>query len=467
MRWVLVMMLLLCAPAFGQWVEDPDALRRLPVDAQVRSLDTLARQTVARVTGGTHAFVRAEDGALHRVTAAEAFLEWAIAPSRARDDPIIRVDALPLRREIDQRIAMSVVEQDVFRAHGLLTPDATVRVFEEVGGDAALAESLGRLEDRLLHFIQARQRLEDATGGAWTELEQPWVSHDSASLAAAVDRMTVDASWRVSLELLRNDVPLTAVASWLFAIGAIVLLLMPRGAWVIVGVVAFAAGLCAQLLSLAMRAVVAGRLPLQNQYESLAVLAFVCAAIGGVWAARARQRHIAIVSAGAAFCMLLIAEHAGVPGVAVEQEPAILATTSLLAYHVAIMLLAYGVIVIGGVLGAMALWRCARQRDASDLSAAVRTAMHLSFWTLGVGILLGAWWAERAWGRWWAFDAKETWALITWLVYLVGIHMPAAERMPRRRRDGWTAVLAILGLLCMVWTYFGVNLLMNSLHAYA
>ncbi|MEO1130645.1 MAG: cytochrome c biogenesis protein CcsA [Planctomycetota bacterium] len=463
----LIMLLLLCAPAFGQWVEDPDALRRLPVDAQVRTLDSLARLTVSRVTGSTHALIRTEDGALHRVSAAEAFLEWVIAPSRARDDPVLFVDALPLRRAIDERVAMSSMERDAYAAHGLLTPDAAVRVFEEVGGEAALTASLARLEDRLLHFLQSRQSLDDATRGVWVDLEQPWLSRDAASLTAVVERMTGASSWRTTLELLRNDVPLSGVAAWSFVLAAIVLLLGPHAPWRMIGVGAYVLGLCAQVLSLAMRAVVAGRLPLQNQYESLAVLALLCAAVGGLWAVRARQPRIAIVGAGAAFCMLLMAEHAGVPGAAVEPEPAILATSSLLAYHVAIMLLAYGIIVIGGVLGGMALWRRARQGDASELAPSVRTAMHLSFWTLGIGILLGAWWAERAWGRWWAFDAKETWALITWLVYLVGVHMPAAEGMSRVKREGWMAVLAILGLICMLWTYFGVNLLMNSLHAYA
>ena len=60
-----------------------------------------------------------------------------------------------------------------------------------------------------------------------------------------------------------------------------------------------------------------------------------------------------------------------------------------------------------------------RARVLADLDSALMTVLQLAFWALGVGILLGAWWADHSWGRWWAFDPKELWALLTWLVYLV------------------------------------------------
>ncbi len=82
------------------------------------------------------------------------------------------------------------------------------------------------------------------------------------------------------------------------------------------------------------------------------------------------------------------------------------------------------------------------------------------FCVLTLGILLGALWADRAWGRWWAFDPKETWALITWMVMLAAVHV-------RRDAEGARAVLAMAGLAVMTWSWFGVNLLLPGLHAYA
>ncbi|MFI4892684.1 MAG: cytochrome c biogenesis protein, partial [Phycisphaerales bacterium JB058] len=104
------------------------------------------------------------------------------------------------------------------------------------------------------------------------------------------------------------------------------------------------------------------------------------------------------------------------------------------------------------------------QRTLSDLHKAQLSVLQLAFWTLGVGTLLGAWWADHSWGRWWAFDPKETWALVTWIVYLIVIHV----RFAGLKNPGLvTAWLSVIGFFIMLWTYFGVNLLLPGLHAYA
>jgi len=99
----------------------------------------------------------------------------------------------------------------------------------------------------------------------------------------------------------------------------------------------------------------------------------------------------------------------------------------------------------------------------ADLDKAQLTLMQLAFYLLGVGILLGAYWADHAWGRWWAWDPKETWALITWIVYLIAIHV----RFGVRDRGLVTAWLSVIGFVVMLWTYWGVNLLLSGLHSYA
>ncbi|MEQ8850563.1 MAG: cytochrome c biogenesis protein CcsA [Phycisphaerales bacterium] len=103
-------------------------------------------------------------------------------------------------------------------------------------------------------------------------------------------------------------------------------------------------------------------------------------------------------------------------------------------------------------------------RTLKDLDTAQLIILQLAFWTLAVGILLGAWWADHSWGRWWAFDPKETWALVTWIIYLIVIHVRAAGV---REKGLTTAWLSVVGFIVMLWTYFGVNLLLPGLHAYA
>lgn len=81
---------------------------------------------------------------------------------------------------------------------------------------------------------------------------------------------------------------------------------------------------------------------------------------------------------------------------------------------------------------------------------------------LGVGIVTGAIWAHSAWGRYWNWDPKETWALITFLIYgFCAVARPVFKFSP-----GWLAVLSIAGFLAMLFTFFGVSLLLASHHAY-
>ena len=77
-------------------------------------------------------------------------------------------------------------------------------------------------------------------------------------------------------------------------------------------------------------------------------------------------------------------------------------------------------------------------------------------------LIFGAIWAEVAWGQWWSWDPKETWALITWLVYTAYLH----TRLVRKLRGRVSAVLAIVGFAFTLFTFFGVNFLLSGLHSY-
>jgi ABC-type transport system involved in cytochrome c biogenesis permease subunit len=86
----------------------------------------------------------------------------------------------------------------------------------------------------------------------------------------------------------------------------------------------------------------------------------------------------------------------------------------------------------------------------------------IGFLLLTLGIITGAVWAHAAWGSYWTWDPKETWSLITWLVYAAFLH----SRMIRGWRGKKLAVLSIVGFSCVLFTYFGVNYL-AGLHSYA
>jgi ABC-type transport system involved in cytochrome c biogenesis permease subunit len=214
-----------------------------------------------------------------------------------------------------------------------------------------------------------------------------------------------------------------------------------------------------------------------------------------------RQWLYGAAVAGVGFMILMTATQTAIPGRFIEREAAILNTSVLLKYHVTTVLCSYGLISLGFIISLFYLGThyasrfgarapaqvqgfpsptshpmaaaalnlapeapSGHQRTLHDLDRAQMTVLQLAFWTLGVGILLGAWWADHSWGRWWAFDPKETWALATWIIYLIVIHVRMATG---RNRGLTTAWLSVIGFLMMLWTYFGVNLLLPGLHAYA
>ncbi|HEV7300416.1 MAG TPA: cytochrome c biogenesis protein CcsA [Tepidisphaeraceae bacterium] len=99
----------------------------------------------------------------------------------------------------------------------------------------------------------------------------------------------------------------------------------------------------------------------------------------------------------------------------------------------------------------------------ATLDACNLVILQLAFWVLGVGIILGAVWADQSWGRPWGWDPKETFALVTWIVYLVVVHV----RVATVHKAWWTAILSIVGFFVMLFNWIGVNFFLVGLHSYA
>jgi ABC-type transport system involved in cytochrome c biogenesis permease subunit len=101
-----------------------------------------------------------------------------------------------------------------------------------------------------------------------------------------------------------------------------------------------------------------------------------------------------------------------------------------------------------------------KKRDYDRLTY-VSIAAGYPIFTAGA-LAFGAIWAEQAWGVWWSWDPKEIWALVTWLIYTIYLHL----RLTRKRRDALPSIVAVAGFLCALFTFFGVNFLLPGLHSY-
>ncbi len=102
------------------------------------------------------------------------------------------------------------------------------------------------------------------------------------------------------------------------------------------------------------------------------------------------------------------------------------------------------------------------RRRNFDRLAYTSIAIGYPIFTAGA-LVFGAVWAEKAWGIWWSWDPKETWALITWLTYTAYLHF----RLVRKNTSRVMPVLVIVGFLIAMFTFFGVNFLLSGLHSYA
>jgi ABC-type transport system involved in cytochrome c biogenesis permease subunit len=87
----------------------------------------------------------------------------------------------------------------------------------------------------------------------------------------------------------------------------------------------------------------------------------------------------------------------------------------------------------------------------------------VGFLMLSAGVFTGAVWAHYAWGTYWSWDPKETWSLITWIVYALFLH----ARYVRGWKGKRIAILSIVGFGSVIFTYFGVNFILAGLHSYA
>ena len=141
--------------------------------------------------------------------------------------------------------------------------------------------------------------------------------------------------------------------------------------------------------------------------------------------------------------------------------------TPLLGLHVSVIMLAYtlfAVIMVNGILGL-----CLPQKR-EQLMALSQLLLYPALFCLTAGIFIGAVWANMSWGRYWGWDPKETWALITMLVYALLLHFPWFQRkfkISNIKSKIIYHIFCVVDFALVLFTYFGVSYLLGGLHSYA
>lgn len=230
-----------------------------------------------------------------------------------------------------------------------------------------------------------------------------------------------------------------------------------KAAWYI-----FLAGFAVHTAFLIARGVIARRLPLSNQFEFANAFAWGVALMLIIMRGRLKTDWLSVVAMPAT---LLVMVYASLQPMEIKDlMPAL--RSAWFGVHIGSAVLSYASFVIAGSISLRYLLTVkkenADQKALDQMDYLSYRMVAFGFLFLTVVILSGAIWAEQAWSAFWTWDPKEVWALITWIIYAVYLHL----RLRGKRKGTGMAWFLVIAVPVVFFTFAGVNTLMHGLHTY-
>lgn len=208
---------------------------------------------------------------------------------------------------------------------------------------------------------------------------------------------------------------------------------------------------------LVLRWIISGNVPMSNGYESMLTVAWFVMLIAIFMQFRIR---LVMVFGFLLSGFFLLVSHINQMDPAIGQMMPVL-NSPLLSMHVSIIMMSYALLSLTFICGIMGI--CMRSHG-EELQALSRVFLYPALTCMGFGIFIGAIWANVSWGNYWSWDSKETWALITFMIYAVVVH---TQSLPVFRKPLAYHIYITLAFLSIVMTYFGVNYFLTGMHSYA
>ena len=211
------------------------------------------------------------------------------------------------------------------------------------------------------------------------------------------------------------------------------------------------------LIGYLLRWYIGGRIPLSNGYETMQFLA-LCIMAFALFMSRRFRPAIPFGFLLSGFALLV--SYLGQMNPQITPLMPVL-VSPWLSLHVSVIMMSYALfafILLNGV------WALCVPREAERLMTYSRLMLYPALFLLTAGIFIGAVWANVSWGRYWGWDPKEVWALITMLVYALPLH---AASLPWFRKPRFFHIYTIAAFLSVLITYFGVNFFLGGMHSYA
>ncbi len=224
-----------------------------------------------------------------------------------------------------------------------------------------------------------------------------------------------------------------------------------------------------QTLGLAARWYISGHAPMSNGYESMIYLGWGIMLAGFIFV---RKSSIALAAASLLTSMTLSVAHLNWMNPEITNLAPVLQSVWL-TIHVGVILISYAFLGLVMILGIFNLLLMIFQNSKNfkvfnltikEISLTSEVLMTIGLYLLTIGSFLGGIWANESWGRYWGWDPKETWSLVTILVYAIILHLVYIPGLMGRYLFN---AFSVIGFLAVLMTYFGVNYYLAGLHSYA
>ena len=320
---------------------------------------------------------------------------------------------------------------------------------------------------------EVKEHLEQAKAAYLAGSPEDFRQATSAFIAAArrigPDLGTYPSRATIDLEVAYNRWALFSIAWVLSLTASVCLSLNMLARWKglsLAGLALFAGSLAVMLIGFAVRAAISGRVPVTNLYESVVFAAFGAMVFGLVFGLLARKEYVFAAAAYAATLALLLADYCpSVLDPRIRPLMPVLRSNFWLAVHVITIMLSYAAFALAWAIANNTLHYFlfgSKSREAINARARlIYKTLQVGVLLLVVGTILGAFWADYSWGRFWGWDPKEVWALITLLAYLAVLHARSAGWVGNRGLVAWSVVCFCL----VIVTWYIANML-PGLHEY-
>ena len=310
-----------------------------------------------------------------------------------------------------------------------------------------------------------------------------WVTCDSvvsyiSRFQNIYGKQVMPEDYKVDLEVMYNKLNIFSnlfmyyfIVGFIFLIVLIVRIFNPNVLFYFVKIIQFfiVLGFLYQTFGLAARWVISGHAPWSNGYESMIYISWATMLSGIVFS---RKSKMTLAATTLVTSLFLMVAHLNWLDPEITNIVPVL-NSYWLMIHVSIITASYGFLALGAVLGLFSLWliiftssetKKKLLNTIKELTLINEKSITIGLFMLTIGTFLGGVWANESWGRYWGWDPKETWALVSILVYAFILHM---RLIPALSGIYIFNLATLIGISSIIMTYFGVNYYLSGLHSYA